>query len=376
MTHPYNQHAQAHHVILTGRRKMPRIPKRMARSQSNDLPSIASIVGTECVPKNNLPPAVVLPKKLVHKNGHLIPRQLAGVMGWRRDPWFIEASPFCSTSFGAYPEYHFAHLSPKNPKDEYVFYDDRVFQAPSLTLPQGLTSPRFGGRLEMLKELDRQRGHLEQHTTTKSLDQYRQRAISMLSNSKVRQALEVTGASESIQEQYGRNAFGWSLLMARRLVEAGVSLIQVNLGNNETWDTHGNAFPHLKDKLFPPTDRALSALIDDLAESGLLDQTLIVMAGEFGRTPKIEVDTSGQYEKPGRGHWGASQTVFFAGGGVHGGNVLGATDKIGAYLADSPQTPENLAATIYDSLGIPATAAWHDEFDRPHHIYFGVLLRV
>ena len=90
-----------------------------------------------------------------------------------------------------------------------------------------------------------------------------------------------------MQDRYGRNSFGWSLLMARRLVEAGVNLVQVNLGNNETWDTHGEAFPHLKDKLFPPTDRALSALLDDLNESGLLESTLIVMAGEFGRTPKI-----------------------------------------------------------------------------------------
>ena len=153
-------------------------------------------------------------------------------------------------------------------------------------------------------------------------------------------------------------------------VEAGVSLVQVNLGNNETWDTHGEAFPHLKDKLLPPTDRALSALLDDLSESGLLESTLIVMAGEFGRTPKI-THLPQHYKLPGRDHWGAVQTVLFAGGGVRGGTVIGSSDRIGGYPASDPQTPEQMAATIYEALGIPATAVWHDEQDRPHAIYHG-----
>jgi uncharacterized protein (DUF1501 family) len=126
----------------------------------------------------------------------------------------------------------------------------------------------------------------------------------------------------------------------------------------------------LKDKLFPPTDRALSALLDDLHDNGLLPSTLIVMAGEFGRTPKIS--TLPQYYKlPGRDHWGAVQTVFFAGGGVRGGTVVGSSDRTGGFPATEPQTPENMAATIYHSLGIPATAMWHDAVNRPHHIYYG-----
>jgi len=158
--------------------------------------------------------------------------------------------------------------------------------------------------------------------------------------------------------------------MARRLVEAGVNLVQVNLGNDETWDTHGNAFPHLRDNLFPPTDKALSALLDDLAETGLLEQTLIVMAGEFGRTPKITLLPS-HYKAPGRDHWGAVQSVFLAGGGIQGGRVIGATDGIGAYPITDPQRPENLAATIYNALGIPATTSWPDEVGRPHLVYSG-----
>ncbi|MGH7191994.1 MAG: DUF1501 domain-containing protein, partial [Candidatus Saccharimonadales bacterium] len=144
----------------------------------------------------------------------------------------------------------------------------------------------------------------------------------------------------------------------------------VNLGNNETWDTHGEAFPHLKDKLLPPTDRALSALLDDLQAAGLLSSTLIVMAGEFGRTPRV-THLPQHYKLPGRDHWGAVQTVFFAGGGVRGGTVVGSSDKIGAFPAAQPQTPENMAATIYRALGIPPLAVFHDALDRPHAIYHG-----
>ena len=147
-------------------------------------------------------------------------------------------------------------------------------------------------------------------------------------------------------------------------------MVQVNPGNDEACDTHGNAFPHLKEKLFPPTDKALGALLDDLEASGELDETLIVMAGEFGRTPKISLLPS-HYEFPGRDHHGALQSVWFAGGGVRGGNVVGKSDKHGGYPVDNPKTPEHMAATIYDALGIPATAAWYDAENRPHQIYHG-----
>ncbi len=123
--------------------------------------------------------------------------------------------------------------------------------------------------------------------------------------------------------------------MARRLVEVGVSLVQVNLGNNETWDTHGNAFPHLRDNLLPPTDQAVSALLDDLDGCGLLESTLVVMAGEFGRTPRIST-LPASYKLPGRDHWGRVQTVFLAGGGVIGGRVIGSSDRIGGNPALGP----------------------------------------
>jgi hypothetical protein len=361
LTHWSNEHSEGHQIMLSGRTPMPPGFKA-SKPQRSDWPSIAAIANAATVRRNNLPPAAVLPERLIHWSGRTIPGQFAGQMGSGRDPWFIEASPYHSTSYGAYPEFRFDHQERGNP-------DERLFQAPSLSLPQGIDPPRLLGRSDLLATLQDQRQRLEQTANTADFDRLRQRAISLLTDSKVKQALDVTRADDRIQERYGKNSFGWSLLMARRLVEAGVNLVQVNLGNDETWDTHGEAFPHLKDRLFPPTDRAVSALLDDLSENGLLDDTLIVMAGEFGRTPKISQNSA--YKKPGRDHWGAVQTVFFAGGGVRGGQVIGASDRLGGYPAANPQTPENMAATIYDALGIPATAVWHDEQNRPHSIYYG-----
>jgi hypothetical protein len=285
-------------------------------------------------------------------------------MGPQRDPWFIEASPFDALAYGAYPEYEFDHQQRPHPPGK-----RRVFDAPNLSLPEELGASRLNDRLDILCCIDCQRHEMETAASA-GFDRQRQTAVSLLTAPRVRQAFDVTRADPRTQDRYGRNAFGWSLLMARRLVEAGVSLVQVNLGNNETWDTHGNIFPHLKDKLFPPTDRALSALLDDLHDSGLLDSTLIVMAGEFGRTPKIS-RLPQFYKLPGRDHWGAVQTVFFAGGGVRGGRVIGSSDRIGGHPASEPHTPENMAATIYHSLGIPSSAMWNDTLDRPHHVYFG-----
>ncbi len=362
LTHSSNDHSAGHQIMLSGRGVLPPgfSPNKPQRS---DWPSIAAIASAATQRRNNLPPAAVLPERLVHWSGRVIPGQFAGLMGSQRDPWFIEASPYHNTSYGAYPQYQFDH-------QERGHADQRVFQAPSLSLPPGIDSPRLADRTSLLATLQRQRAALDRAAQTADFDRLRQRAISLLTDRTVTDALDVTHADDRTQERYGKNAFGWSLLMARRLIEAGVNLVQVNLGNNESWDTHGEAFPHLKDKLFPPTDRALSALLDDLHASGLLDDTLIVMAGEFGRTPKITTLPS-SYRKPGRDHWGAVQTVFFAGGGVPGCRVIGSSDRLGAYPATSPHTPEDMAATIYNALGIPATAVFHDETSRPHNIYHG-----
>jgi len=362
LTHRSNSHSLGHHIMLTGRSDAP--PGfNGSKPQPSDHPSIAAIAGDATQVRNNLPPAAVLPEKLVHYSRRVLPGQFAGQMGSHRDPWFIEASPFHNTSYGAYPQFQFDHQERGNK-------DERFFQAPNLSLSQGVTQNAFSSRVNLLGELESQQQFLDGHASIGSFDRYREGVISLLSDPKVKHAFDVTNADAKTQERYGKNSFGWSLLMARRLVESGVNLVQVNLGNDEAWDTHGNAFPHLKDSLLPPTDRAVSALLDDLSASGLLDSTLIVMAGEFGRTPKITLLPQ-HYALPGRDHWGAVQSVFFAGGGVNGGTVIGSSDKVGAYPADNPQTPEGMAATIYRALGIPDTGTWKDALGRPHHIYHG-----
>ena len=363
LTHRSNDHSAGHLIMMTGRADLP-VGFDASKPKNSDWPSMASIIGNVTKPSNNLPPAIVLPERLVHNSGRVIPGQFGGQMGTRGDPWFIEASPFDSKAYGAFPTYEFDH------QQREIKGVKRAFIAPNLSLPESLTNTRLQNRFSLMKNLDKQVSDLESVATVNQFDRFHQGALSLLVDPKVRTCFDVTTAPEKQQERYGKNSFGWSLMMARNLAEAGVPLIQVNLGNNETWDTHGNAFPHLKEKLLPPTDRGLSALLDDLEESGLLKSTLVVMAGEFGRTPKI-FGLPAHYKLPGRDHWGAVQSVFFAGAGIPGGTVVGSSDKNGGFPATEPYTPESFAATIYNSLGIPSDAVWHDATQRPNNIYYG-----
>ncbi|MEK6235080.1 MAG: DUF1501 domain-containing protein, partial [Planctomycetales bacterium] len=361
LTHPYNEHSEGHMVMLTG--KTP-LPKGFSPSspRPTDHPSMASVCTQITRPKNNLPPAIVLPDVIKHRTGRVIPGQFAGVMGNHHDPYFLECSRYNPSTYGAWPEYGFHHARGKeNPVD-------MKFLTPSLSLPEGFSQQRFNQRVDLLNHLTRQQRALTRAAETQSFDRFSERAISMLTGGKMENLFDVTNAPAKELDRYGRHAFGWSLLLARRMVESGVNMVQVNLGNNETWDTHGNAFPNLKNYLLPPMDQSVSALLDDLEERGMLEDTLIVMAGEFGRTPKV-FGLPKAYAKPGRDHWGKVQTVFFAGGGVQGGRVIGSSDKIGGEPASDPQKPENMAASIYHALGIPKSSTWHDLIDRPIPVY-------
>ncbi len=361
LTHKTNDHSAAHHMLLTGRSDLP--PGfNPSLPRPGDWPSMAAVAGAVTSARNNLPPAVVLPDRIVHNSGRVLPGQFAGIMGRQREPWFLEASAFEPKAYGAFPQYEFDHQQRAYAAKRHEFV------LPDLSLPAGVDPLRFANRQIVLKQLDHRRAELD--GAGASLDRSRQDAVSLLTDARVRKAFDLAHAPAADLDRYGRNAFGWSLLCAARLVEAGVNLVQVNLGNNESWDTHGNAFPNLKDKLLPPTDKGLSALLDDLRERGLLESTLIVMAGEFGRTPRISTLTS-HYKGPGRDHWGATQSVLLAGGGVRGGRVIGSTDKNGAFPSTDPQSPENFAATIYQALGIPKTAHWTDVEGRPHFVYHG-----
>lgn len=359
-THPSNDHSGAHHIMLTGRSELP-LGFDPNKPKESDWPSIASIASALLPQRNNLPPAIVLPEKLLHRTGRMIPGQFGGQMGKQRDPWFLEMSPNHPAHYGAYPEYLFHH------EKGAATDDGLIFQAPHLSMPDGLNEERVLNRVALRDGLEQQSRLYEAMAGDAGFDNYRQAALSLLTNSKVHDAFDLKNADPKSLDRYGRNSFGWSLLMARQLVETGVSLVQVNLGNNETWDTHQAAFPNLKNFLLPPMDRAVSALLDDLDARGMLDETLVVMGSEFGRTPKITKIPGAAL--PGRDHWGASQSIFLAGGGVRGGTVIGATDRLGGYPSDAPQRPENLAATIYDALGLPRTVEWHDPLERPHSVF-------
>jgi hypothetical protein len=361
LSHPSNSHSHGHAMMLTGHTDLaPGFDAN--RPTPTEWPSIAAVAGQVTPRRGVLPPAIVLPEKLIHRTGRVIPGQFAGQMGPARDPWFIEASPFRSSVYGAYPQYAFT-MQPEAPHVR----DDSPFRAPSLSLPTGVTSGQMDRRVGLLGAVER-RTPAGPVPAVRHFERNRGLALSLLSDRRVRRAFDVTDADVRTQERYGRNSFGWSLLMARRLVEVGVNFVQVHLGNNESWDLHGSIFPRLRDSLFPPTDRAISALLDDLQQTGQLERTLIVMAGEFGRTPRISTLPQ-HYRLPGRDHWGAVQTVFLAGGGIRGGQVIGASDRDGGHPASQRQTPENLAATIYEALGVPRTTMWYDQLERPHHVY-------
>ena len=363
LTHGSNDHSAGHAMMLAGRSSVVQ-GFDPTRPGPNDEPAMAAVAGALVSPRNNLPPAIVLPERLVHNTGRTLPGQFAGRMGARHDPWFLDVSRFEPAAYGAYPEFEFDH-------QERPFTARRPgFDLASLVVPEGFPFERLEGRLGLLRQIDDQRQRLDAAGSAGSLGPWRDSALSLLTAPRVRAAFDLARVDPRLLDRYGRNAFGWSLLMARRLVEAGVSLVQVNLGNNETWDTHGNAFPHLREKLFPPTDRAVSALFEDLDASGLLESTLVVIASEFGRTPRIS-HLASAYKLPGRDHWGRVQSVVLAGGGVPGGRIVGASDRTGGHPIAQPQTPENLAATIYHALGIPPAAVWRDSLDRPTAVYQG-----
>jgi hypothetical protein len=167
-------------------------------------------------------------------------------------------------------------------------------------------------------------------------------------------------------DRYGRHPFGQSILLARRLVEAGVHVVQANMGRAQTWDSHGDIFRRLKQDLLPPLDQGVSALLDDLHARGLLEETMVMVLGEFGRTPKVVAT--------GRDHWAPCFTGLFAGGGVRGGQVIGKSDKVGGYPVTTPYSPDDLGATVYHVLGIEPETEVRDRQNRPVQLNRGQVM--
>uniref|UniRef100_UPI0013EAC02D DUF1501 domain-containing protein n=1 Tax=Paludisphaera soli TaxID=2712865 RepID=UPI0013EAC02D len=332
LSHRYTNHLNATHEILTGHSQPGAFFDKVA--SRDDYPCYASALDYLKPRTDGVPSGVMLPTFLME--GPLTwPGQHAGFLGPRHDPWQIKQDP-----------------------------NKPGFQVESLALPVGFSVERLGRRQGLLDRVNESMLPGTDLGRDPMSDQ-RARAMSLLSSGKVSGAFDLDREDPSVRDRYGRHMFGQSLLLARRLVEAGVPIVQVNLGRVQQWDTHSSNFKNLKDHLLPPTDRGMSALLDDLKARGLLDETLVVWAGEFGRTPRIGASTGNNNTADGRDHWSKVFSAVFAGGGVRGGQVIGASDRIGAYPASPPHSPGDFAATLYHALGVDPTSELRDRLGRP-----------
>jgi hypothetical protein len=280
-------------------------------------------------------------------DGSVTPGQHASFLGKAHDPLFIRQDP--------------------NSPD---------FRLPELSLPDNLSLERLENRREVLKLIDDQAGLIEFSAKARGIDAHYERAMTMLSSPGVKKAFDLSSEPAAVRDKYGRTTYGQGCLLARRLVEAGARFINVyfsqSIGGCEGgWDTHGfnekPMYPILKNHLLPITNQTLPTLLEDLDDRGLLDTTLVVWVGEFGRTPKIS-------NLAGRDHWPQCYPALLAGGGVKRGHVFGASDKIGAFPASDPLRPEDLSATMYYLLGIDPKTEVNDALNRPLPISSGKVI--
>jgi hypothetical protein len=233
------------------------------------------------------------------------------------------------------------------------------FQAHGVSLPSGFSPGDLEQREALRRRFDRGLRTLESTDVLAGLDRFHRQALEVLHSDRVRTALDLAREPDLIRDDYGRSSLGQGLLAARRLIEAGARFVTLGVGG---WDTHGDNFRSLRDLLLPPLDKALAALIRDLSARGLLDETIVLCAGEFGRTPRV----NGQ---AGRDHWARSMSVFLAGGGIPGGTVVGATDERGIAPSRDACSPDDLAATVFKRLGFPSRHEVRSASGRPIAIF-------
>lgn len=337
MTHTMKNHASAGYYALSGHE--PPSDDQRLRDSLDLYPAYGSVVDHLAPNTNGMPTFVAYPH--VIRDGSIVPAQHASFLGKRHDPLLVLEDP-----------------------------NDPNFNLPELSLPNGLSVERMQRRRELQKLVDQQARLLDFSAEAQGFDDYYQRAISMLTSGEVRSAFDLSDEADAIRDRYGRTSYGQSCLLARRLVESGVKFVTVYFSNsiggrrvNEGgWDTHGfdnTRMYKIVDKYqLPLTDQTLPTLLDDLEERGLLDETLVVWMGEFGRTPNINKNES-------RDHWPQCYTALLAGGGVKGGFVHGTSDEAAKFPAEKPVTPEDLAATIFQLLGIDPNTEIYDRSNRP-----------
>ncbi len=352
MTHPYNDHSSAGHYIQTGRPWHVPIGGGFNATEK-DWPTYGSVVDyldtrRPGAAAPDMPAFVYLPNRLGHLQTYSTkldrPGQYAGWLGRGYDP--------LATA-----------IRKRDDKDNPFFRDcadaELDFRITGLALDEGLSLDRMASRRSLVEQFDQARRQLDRSRVEAAYDQFRQRALALVSSEKVRQALDVHSEPAATRDRYGRHLFGQSTLVARRLVEAGTRFVTVawDAPDGYSWDSHTSS-DDVKNHLLPGFDQALSALLDDLHERGLLDETLVVATGEMGRTPKGN-------DRWGRGHWSTLFSSVLAGVGIQGGRVYGSSDRDAAYALDHPTSPEDLAATIFERLGIDPHQRIADQQGRP-----------
>jgi hypothetical protein len=335
LAHKENNHLVATHHMLTGHQQPGAFFDKVA--SRDDWPCYAGALNYLRPRQDGVPTGVNLPTFLME--GPLTwPGQHAGFLGPKHDPWQITKDP--------------------NKPD---------FRVENLSLSEGLEISRLNDRQRLLEQVDRQQERLAELAAARRLTEQQQMALNVLTSGKIARAFEMDQEPAAVRDRYGRHAFGQSLLLARRLVQAGVPVVQANMGRVQNWDTHGDNFRRLKKDLLPPLDQGVAALLDDLEALGLLDETLVLLLGEFGRTPKI-VGT-------GRDHWAPCFSGLFAGAGVRGGQVIGKSDRSGAYPTTTPYTPDDIGATVYRVLGVDPASEVIDRLNRPVQLNRGEVMR-
>ncbi len=326
-----NAHAAAVYAALTGHDR----GELGGGAKPTDNPTPGAVLSLVRPPQAAVVPHVTLP--YITKEGAAGPPQpgfFGGYLGAQFDPLFVTRDP--------------------NAAD---------FTVPELSLRAGVSLARLDARRALFERIDAALSSASGSTAWDAMSAHQRRAVELLTSPRTRAAFQMAEEPDAVRESYGRNIYGQSVLLARRLIEAGTRLACVSWAPdaNATWDTHGGNFSKLRDSLLPQLDAALASLIGDLAERGMLERTLVAVMGDFGRSPKIN-------QNAGRDHWNYCYSLMLVGGGIRSGLVYGASDKTGAFPADRALQPAHVVSTIYHLLGVPHDQELHDRLGRPHRL--------
>jgi hypothetical protein len=337
--HSHGGHNSGMHWSIVG--KPYRIDSTLINPGRADVPSFGTLAGWLAQRDGysaSVPPYVITPFPHCDSTKYLTPGQFGGCLGSRFDPFVLNSDP-----------------------------NARDFRVPGLQLDQAISSQRLQDRKSLLQHLDE-----SQVVATSGLagemDAQRAKALGLISSDTASKVFDLSTEPDTVRDRYGRHSWGQSHLLARRLIEAGSRFVTTVNGPSITWDTHKDNFNQMKNRLVPPMERAYVALLDDLQQRGLLDETLVVWMGDFGRTPVINKDA-------GRDHWPQCYSMVLAGGGIRGGQVIGESDRTGAYPRLRPVTPADIHATVFHAMGYDAgSITYHLTDGRPMPVSDGKVI--